>query len=95
MDAPGRQHWNKGLRPKGVATFWKRKDIRQDLRENHRAGDHEANNWIFCQDLKNEHQDIVEGLVPSETKEETTNNRLRAINLGELTILRTSVLTDW
>jgi hypothetical protein len=37
----------------------------------------------------------VEGSAPSETKEETTNNRLRAMGIGALTILATVALTNW
>jgi hypothetical protein len=33
--------------------------------------------------------DVVEGSAPSKTREETTNNSLRAINVGALTILET------
>jgi hypothetical protein len=36
----------------------------------------------------------MEGSAPSYTKEETTNNRLRAINVGALTTLRTFARTD-
>jgi hypothetical protein len=43
--------------------------------------------------LKNECQDIVEGLAPSKT-EETTNNSLIAMDGGELTTLRTFACTD-
>jgi hypothetical protein len=50
---------------------------------------------IFCHDLKNECQDIMEGSAPSETKQETTNNRLRAMDVGALSTLRTVALTDW
>jgi hypothetical protein len=39
------------------------------------------------QNLKNECQDIVEGSAPSKTKEETTNNSLRAMDVGVLTTL--------
>jgi hypothetical protein len=59
-----------------------------------RAGYHKENSRIFCQDLKNEGQDIVEGSAPSETKEKTTNNRLRAMDIGALTTLGTVALTD-
>jgi hypothetical protein len=36
----------------------------------------------------------VEGSAPSETKEETTNNSLRALNVGALTILGTFARID-
>jgi hypothetical protein len=45
-----RYQWNKEPRLKTAATSWKRQDIQQDLQENHRAGDCEANRWIFCHD---------------------------------------------
>jgi 23S rRNA C2498 (ribose-2'-O)-methylase RlmM len=38
--------------------------------------------------------DIVEGLALSETKEETTNNSLRAMDVGALPTLGTFVCTD-
>jgi hypothetical protein len=50
----GKHQWNKGLRLKESTTSEKGGDIRQDLRENHWAGDREANSQAFCQDLKNE-----------------------------------------
>jgi hypothetical protein len=55
------------------ATSWKREDIRQDLREKHRARVLEANSRIFHQDSKNEHQNIVECSVHSIIKVETTS----------------------
>jgi hypothetical protein len=69
-----------------------RKDIRQDLQENHRAGDRKANNRVFCQDSKNKCQNIVEEPPPSEMEEETAE-RLRARNVGALTTLGTVALT--
>jgi hypothetical protein len=53
------------------STYVKREDLRQDRRENHRAGDRKANSRIFHQDSKNEGLDIVEGPVPSQTVKET------------------------
>jgi hypothetical protein len=35
-------------------------DIQQDLQKSHRAGDHEVNSLVFCQNSKNESQNIVE-----------------------------------
>jgi hypothetical protein len=43
---------------------------------------------IFHQDSKNEHQDIMEGLAPSETKEEIAY-RVGAGDVGSLATLRT------
>lgn len=56
--------------------------------------DRDANNWILCQDSKIECQDIMEGLALSRMKEEATTGRLRAMAIGELTILRTFAPTD-
>jgi hypothetical protein len=53
-----------------------------------------VNSRIFHQDSKNEHHDIVEGSAPFKTKEETTNNKLEAMDVGALTILGTVALTD-
>jgi hypothetical protein len=72
-----------------VAASLKQEDIQQDLRENYRARDREANSQIFHQDLTKECQDVMEGLAHFETKEETTNSRL-----GALTILGTFAPTD-
>jgi hypothetical protein len=46
--------------------------------QNSRAADRRENSRIFPQDAKNECQDIMEGLAPSETKEETMYNGVRA-----------------
>jgi hypothetical protein len=70
-------------------------DIWQDLRENHWAGDHEVNSRVVHQDSKYECQDIVKGSAPSKTKEEATNSRVRAIDVGALTILEALAPTDW
>jgi hypothetical protein len=43
---------------------------------------------------KIECQDIMEGSAPSETKEETTNDSLRAIKVGALTTLGTFGCTN-
>jgi hypothetical protein len=56
-------------------------DILRDQQEGSHTGDHEANSQIFCQDVENEHQDIVEGLAPSEMEEETAH-RVGAGNVG-------------
>jgi hypothetical protein len=49
-----RHQWNKGLRLKEATMSEEGEYIQQDLQENHRAGDHEANSRVFCQDSKNE-----------------------------------------
>jgi hypothetical protein len=36
----------------------------------------------------------MQGLVPSETIDENTNNRLRAMDVGAFTILRTFACTE-
>jgi hypothetical protein len=51
-DESGRHHWNKEARLKEATTSEEREDIRQDPRENHWAGDREANSRIFRQDRK-------------------------------------------
>jgi hypothetical protein len=57
--------------------------IRQDLRENHRAGDREAHRRSSFR-IRKTCRDIMEGSAPSETKEETAH-RVRAINIGAVT----------
>jgi hypothetical protein len=69
MDSPGRQHWNKEPQPEAEATSRKQKEIQHNLQEDHRAGDHEANSWIFCQTSKNEGLDTVEGSALLKWKE--------------------------
>jgi hypothetical protein len=44
--------------------------------------------------VENEYQDTVKGLAPSRMKEETTDNRLRAMDIGALTTLGTVALSD-
>jgi hypothetical protein len=61
----GRQHWNKGPRPKEAAASRKQEDIQWDLQGDFWAGDRKANSRIFCQISKNHGLDIVEGLAPS------------------------------
>jgi hypothetical protein len=85
-DTSGRQKCNKGPRLKGATTSEGGEDIRQDFRENHRAGDREANSRVFCQDSKNECQNIVEEPATAQTKEETTHS-LRARGVGAPTTL--------
>jgi hypothetical protein len=49
----GRHQWYKGPRLEETTMSEKGEDIRQDLWENHWAGDHEMNSRVFCQDSKN------------------------------------------
>jgi hypothetical protein len=88
------QQWNNGPRLKGAAASRKWEDIRQDLLEGSRARDGEAKNRAFSQDSKNEWLDSVEGSTPYETKEETTNDSLRAMDVGALTTLGNFARTD-
>jgi hypothetical protein len=44
--------------------------------------------------MENEWLDVVKRSAPSKTEEETTNDRLRAMDAGALTILGTSALID-
>jgi hypothetical protein len=48
-------------------------NIQQDFQEDCRAGDHKANSWDFYYTVENECQEIVEGLAPSEMKEDIHN----------------------
>jgi hypothetical protein len=75
------QEWDKEKRPEMSATSWKQEDIRCDLKEGFRAGDHKANGQIFCQVAESEGLDIVEGSAPSETEKETAHG-VRAGNVG-------------
>jgi hypothetical protein len=88
----GRHQWGKEPRLKGAAMSEEGQDIWQNLWENHKAGDREVNRWVFCQDLKNECQNIVEP-VHSEREKETAH-RVRATAVGALAILGTSACTD-
>jgi hypothetical protein len=73
------------------------KDIQQDLQENHWDGDHKTNRQIFCQDVRNQGLDIVEGSAPSETEEEPTHSfSLRGTgNVGALATLGNFAPTIW
>jgi hypothetical protein len=67
------------------ATSGKPKDIIWELRTNSWVGGREVSSRDFQRIAKNEWLDILEGSAPSETKEETTNNSLRGINIETLT----------
>jgi hypothetical protein len=88
-----RHQWNKGPRFKEGTTSEEGEDIREELRENHRAGDREANSRVFCQDSKNECQNIVEEGATAQTKEKTANS-LRIGDVGALTILGSFACTE-
>jgi hypothetical protein len=49
----GKCQWNKGPILKEATKSEKGEDIQQDIQENHRAGDREANSQVFWQDSKN------------------------------------------
>jgi hypothetical protein len=53
----------------------------------------EANGWVFCQDSKNECQNILEEPATTQTKEEIAHS-LGAMYVGALTTLRTFACTD-
>jgi hypothetical protein len=78
----GRQHWNKGSRPKEAAASRKREDIQRDLQEDFRAADRKANSRIFYQTWKSKGMDIVEGSAPSETEKEIAH----AIGAGNMVV---------
>jgi hypothetical protein len=50
----GRHQWNKGLRLKEATISEGGENIRQDLWEDHWAGDCEAHGRVLCHDSKNE-----------------------------------------
>jgi hypothetical protein len=54
----------------------------------------EASSQNFLQTVENECQDTMERLAPTKTKEGTTNNSLRAINVGALSTLGTFGCTN-
>jgi hypothetical protein len=56
---------------------------------NSRVGGREASSRDLLKTAENECQDTVEGSAPSETKKETINNSLRALNIGAVTTLGT------
>jgi hypothetical protein len=49
-----------GTETERVITSGKQENTQQDLQADRRAGDREANGQVFCQDSKNEYQNIVE-----------------------------------
>jgi hypothetical protein len=81
-------------RPKNAIISRKQENTQQDLPEDRRAEDREVNSLNFHYTAESECQDIVEGSAPSETKEEVTNCRLRAMDVEALTTLGTFALTD-
>jgi hypothetical protein len=60
-----------------------------NLWKNHFTGNHEANNWISCQGMKNHGLVIVEELAPSEMEKGPTRtfSARRAENVGALATL--------
>jgi hypothetical protein len=75
------------------ATSGKQDNTRQDHQEHCRAGDRKINSRDFHYTGKNKRQDIVEGLTPSETKEQTAH-RVRAGDIGTVAILGSFAPTD-
>jgi hypothetical protein len=53
-----------------------------------------VNSRVFDWAVGSQRLDIVEGSATSKTKEETTNNRLIAMDVGALTTLKTVALTN-
>jgi hypothetical protein len=87
------KQWNKVPRLKGATTSEEGEDIRQDLSENHRAGDREANSRVFCQDSENECQNFVVDPATAQTNEETALS-LRTGDVGTLIILGSFFCTE-
>jgi hypothetical protein len=87
-----RHQWNKEPRLKTAITSGKQ-NTQQDFQEYRRAGDRELNSWVFCQNVENKYQDIMEGPAPSETENETAH-RLKSMDVGALTTLGTFAPTD-
>jgi hypothetical protein len=70
MSAETRKHQgNKDPRCREATITEEREDVEENLPENHRAGDREANFQIFCRFAENQELDIVEGPATSETEE--------------------------
>jgi hypothetical protein len=80
----GRQHWNKGSRHRTVDASSEREDSRLNLWEDVETGDRKANSQIFCQVMKNQELDIVEGSAPSKMEKEIVH-RVGARNMAALT----------
>jgi hypothetical protein len=77
------QQCHKDLRTKRVITSGKQENNQTSCRSaDLRAGCLKANSWDFHYTSENVCQDIVEGSAPSETKEETTSDRLRVMDEG-------------
>jgi hypothetical protein len=90
MDEPEMQQWHKRTKYKTAVTSRKQD---QDLQADHKAGDCNANSQVFCKTAENECHDNVEGLAPSQTKEETTNS-LSAGAAGAPATLESFARTD-
>jgi hypothetical protein len=72
LGATEMQQLHKEPRPKRAITCGKQENTQQDLQADRRAGDHEVNSWVFCQDLKNECQNIVQDQATAQTKKDCT-----------------------
>jgi hypothetical protein len=73
-------------RPKRPITSGKQENAQQNFQAAQRAGDREANSQVFCQDSKNECQNIVEEPAITQTKEETAHS-LRARDGASATLI--------
>jgi hypothetical protein len=73
----------------------KQGDIIRDPPTNQKVGVRKANSRDFHQTAESECQDAVEGSASSETREETTDNSLRVLYVGALTILGSFAYTGW
>lgn len=84
-DEPRMQQWNKGSRCK-MAAVSDGEDIWQDLQGIHtrRAGDRKGNGWVFTCTMECEWQNTVEGLAPSEAKQNTRSINHSQKNDGTL-----------
>jgi hypothetical protein len=72
------------------ATSGKQEDITCGPRTHSQVGGCKASSQDFQRVVESEWQDIMEGSAPSGMKEETTNSRLRAMDVAAVTILRAS-----
>jgi uncharacterized cupin superfamily protein len=93
LGATGMQQWHKEPSPKGAITSEKHDSTQQDLQEDHRARDCEANSWNFHYTAKHECQDFVEGSAHFEAKEEAAH-RVRAGDVGAQATLGSLAPTD-
>jgi hypothetical protein len=77
-----------------------RKEIQQDLQEDSRAGDQKANSHVFNWAVESDCLDIVEGLAPSEMKEETSKAqplewKMIVVHLDQLASYQGTARNKW